>query len=310
MKPSSDGDAAGTVVFIPGFLDTAALWYGVIARLSAPRWRTRAVNLQYVDDADPGRRGAILEGYRDQVLDGLDHIDPTAQRPVVVVGHSMGSQVGELVAAARPGIAVGLALIAPIPLTGYALIPAQAAQFDQMAQDRDAASAAQGRRALLSNDSPPVMQDLVSATLATPPVTAVQQLRAWTAGHPLGDQPSVVSAPVLLIGGDEDTFSSPELIRDVVAPRFADVRRAHVADAGHWPPVEQPAAVAHLLGRFLIRVADGPPQPAPSTNRTPKGKENEGHLLRSLWRTRRRAGRHRAARATTRGRPSTGEDPA
>jgi pimeloyl-ACP methyl ester carboxylesterase len=98
------------------------------------------------------------------------------------------------------------------------------------------------------------MQDLVSATLATPPVSAVQQLHAWTAGHPLGDQPSVVSAPVLLIGGGEDTFCSPELIRDAVAPRFAHVHTSHVAGAGHWPHVEQPADVAELLRRFLTRL--------------------------------------------------------
>ena len=71
-------------MFIPGFLDTAVLRDGVFARLSAPLWWARAVNLRHVDDADPSRRGAILEGYRNQVLDGLDHIDPTAQRPVVV----------------------------------------------------------------------------------------------------------------------------------------------------------------------------------------------------------------------------------
>ena len=90
-------------------------------RLRAPRWCARAVNLRHVDDADQGRRGAILRGYRDQVLGVLDTFDPTAQRPVVVVGHSMGAQVGELVAAARPDTVVGMALIAPIPLAGYAL---------------------------------------------------------------------------------------------------------------------------------------------------------------------------------------------
>lgn len=273
MKPSSDPGAAGTVVFIPGFQDTAALWDGVIARLSAPRWSARSVDLRHVDDADPHRRSAILEGYRDQVLNVLDHIDPKAQRPVVVVGHSMGSQVGELVAAARPGTAVGLALIAPIPLAGYALTPAQAAHFDQMAHDRNAASAAQGRRALLSNASTPVMRALVSATLATPPVTAVQELRAWTAGHPLGGLPSVVSAPVLLIGGGEDTFSSPELIREAVAPRFADVRTTHVANAGHWPHVEQPPVVAQILTRFLTRLA-GRPAPA-STEHQPHAERKD-----------------------------------
>jgi pimeloyl-ACP methyl ester carboxylesterase len=254
MTPRWSRNAAGTVVFIPGFQDTAALWDGVIARLGATTPYLRAVNLRHVDHADPHRRGAILEGYRDQVLDLLDHLEPTAQRPVVVVGHSMGSQVGELVAAARPDV-VGLALIAPIPLAGYALTPGQAARFDQAAHDRNPATAAEGRRELLINDSTTVMRALVSATLATPPVTAAQELDAWTAGHPLGDQPSVVSAPVLLVGGSKDTFSSPELIRDVVAPRFANIRTAQVNHAGHWPHVEQPAAVAHILTRFLTTLA-------------------------------------------------------
>src|SRR5262249_43304302 len=135
MSRNSNRDAAGTVVFIHGFQDAAALWDGVITRLRGSHWRARAVNLRHVVDVDLGRRGAILEGYRDQVLDVLDAIDPAAQRPVVVVGHSMGTQIGELVAAARPDITVGLALIAPVPLAGYALTPAQAASFDQVAHD-------------------------------------------------------------------------------------------------------------------------------------------------------------------------------
>jgi pimeloyl-ACP methyl ester carboxylesterase len=268
MKHDSSNDTAGTVVFIPGFQDTAALWNGVIARLGATTAYLRAVNLRHVDHADPHRRGAILEGYRDQVLDLLDHLDPTARRPVVVVGHSMGAQVGELVAAELPHVVVGLGLIAPIPLAGYPLSPGQAARFDQAAHDRNPATAAEGRRALLSNDSTTVMRALVNATIATPPVTAAQELDAWTAGHPLGDQPSVVSAPVLLIGGSEDTFSSPELIRDVVAPRFANVRTTQVAHAGHWPHVEQPAAVADILTHFLTTQASCVSRSVSNTNHT------------------------------------------
>jgi len=255
MNPSSGGEAPGAIVLIHGFQDTAALWDGVIARLCDRRWRACSVDLAFADGTDAIRRGAILEAYRDQVLDVLEHVNPTARCPVVVVGHSMGSQIAELVAAARPDVAVGLALVAPVPLAGYALPPAQAAQFDEMARDRNAASVAKGRRALLSNTASSVVQDLVSATLATPPVTAVQQLQAWTAGHPFGDHPSVVSAPVQLIGGGEDPFSSTELIREAVAPRFADVRTDQVAHAGHWPRVEQPDAVAQLLRRFLSRLA-------------------------------------------------------
>jgi esterase len=125
MKHCRDGDGTGTVVFIPGYQDTAALWDEVIDRLPTPGWCARAVNLRHVDDVDPGRRGAILEGYRDQVLDVLHDINSTAQRPLVVVGQSMGAPVAELVAAARPNIAVGLALITPVPLAGYRLPPSR-----------------------------------------------------------------------------------------------------------------------------------------------------------------------------------------
>ena len=226
-----------TVVFIHGFTDTAALWNGVRTRLNLP---THAVNLRHVD-AGPGR-GAILEGYRDQVLTDIDG-------PVVVVGHSMGTQIAELVAVARPDAVVGLVLIAPIPLAGYPLTPEQAGDFDRVARDRDAGHAAAGRKSLLVNDSEPVVRALVRATLATPPETAVQELEAWTTGHPLGDSKSTVDFPVLLIGSD-DVFTSV----DAVAHRFTDVATAHVAGAGHWPHVEQPAAVAEILTNYVERL--------------------------------------------------------
>jgi pimeloyl-ACP methyl ester carboxylesterase len=54
----------------------------------------------------------------------------------------------------------------------------------------------------------------------------------------------------LLITTD-DTFASRELVRDAVANRFRHAETAYVARAGHWPHVEQPAAVAAILTRFV-----------------------------------------------------------
>lgn len=57
-------------------------------------------------------------------------------------------------------------------------------------------------------------------------------------------------------------------LRDVVAPRFANVRTTQVAHGGHWPHVEQLAAVAHLLTRFLTALAPRMSRPVPNTYHT------------------------------------------
>jgi pimeloyl-ACP methyl ester carboxylesterase len=105
----------------------------------------------------------------------------------------------------------------------------------------------------LVSDSPDVLDALVRSTLATPPETALEALHAWTSGHPLGSRPSLVTAPTLLITTD-DTFASRELVRDAVAARFPHPETAYVPGAGHWPHVEQPAAVADILTRFVIGI--------------------------------------------------------
>jgi esterase len=137
-------------------------------------------------------------------------------------------------------------------LKGFPLSAEQAAAFDSAARTRDPAGAAAGRKPLLVSDSPDVLDALVRSTLATPPETALEALHAWTSGHPLGSRPSIVTAPTLLITAD-DTFASRELVRDA-SPPDSLTPRPPTCPAGHWPHVEQPAAVAAILTRFVIGI--------------------------------------------------------
>lgn len=266
MRSRSRDEESGLIVLIPGFQDTAALWDAVILRLNVPGWRIRALDLRHVDDVALAYRGSTLEGYRDQVIDGIGHTGRGERRPIVVVGHSMGAQVAELVAVALPDSTTGLVLISPIPLAGYPVDEEQAEGFAKVAGHRDISTIAAARKELLVNDTTEVLRALVSATLSTPTATALQALDAWPAGHPLGDATSRVRAPVLLVDSD-DRLSTRELIRDAIAPRFVDVRVAHVPGAGHWPHVEQPAAVAEILTDFVAgpvsRMATAMPHPQP-----------------------------------------------
>lgn len=250
----------GVIVFIPGFQDTAAVWSGVVERLEIPGWRLAPVTLSEVD-TDTTVRGRVLQGYCHQVLAARDHLD--AGGPVVVVGHSIGAQVAELVAIALGNSVAGLMLITPFPMRGGRLSTAQATDFAAAASQRTPQSAAEEREPLLVNHSQDVIDLLVAGSLATPPQLAEQQLRAWAAGHPLGDGPSPVSAPVLLVGS-EDSFVSRQTICALVAPRFVHSKIAHVPGAGHWPHVEQPDTTAALLSGFVCARQPArvrPPQP-------------------------------------------------
>lgn len=243
------------LVLIPGFQDTGAAWGSVVAQLDVPPWQPTPITLREAD-ASPDVRGRVLEGYRDQVLATVEDLEPTG--PVVVVGHSLGAQIAELVTIALGERATALVLITPIPLMGFALTDDQKASFAASARERTPESAAKGRNTLLVNDSATVVGMLVEGTLATPPDLAAQELRAWSGGHPVGDGPSPVGAPVLVIGGD-DHFVSEEMVHDVIATRFADVRIARIRGAGHWPHVEQPGAIAAVLNDFIqtVSLTDG-----------------------------------------------------
>ena len=219
-------------MFIHGFQDTAALWQHVIDRLACPEWTPIPVSLHRTGLREPQRRGATLEAYRDQVGDAIDAVDAGLDRPAIVIGHSMGTQVAELLAVARPPRTVGLVLISPIPLRGFALSAAQLSAFESAARTREPAAAADGRKALLVSRSPEVINALVAGTLGTPPETALEALHAWSAGHPLGDAPARVTAPTLLITSD-DTFATRTLVREQVASRFAHCEVAYVPGAGH-----------------------------------------------------------------------------
>ena len=59
-----------------------------------------------------------------------------------------------------------------------------------------------------------------------------------------------VTAPTLLVWGKDDRILPP-VYSDEFTQRIPGARLQTVADAGHAPQVEQPQAVARMIGEFL-----------------------------------------------------------
>jgi pimeloyl-ACP methyl ester carboxylesterase len=243
LRRSGDGDNA--VVFVHGFLDDQYAWNPVLADLSASGFET----IQF-DQAGFGDRHEPSGPINFDLFAGeLAAVVEAVDKPFVLVGHSMAGPIVELVAAARPERALGLVLVAPIPMAG-AHLP------DEFMEVFASVETYLTTRREAAPSTPAAELDRIAAAA---PNRRPEFLRAasemWNIGHPAGEQRSQFAGPVLILIGADDQFITPAVVASAVAPRFDSAKSTmtEIDQASHWPHVERPFAVAEEINRFLAR---------------------------------------------------------
>lgn len=178
-------------------------------------------------------------------------------RPVDLVGHSLGATVALRIAVAAPEAVRSLTLIEPV-LFAASPDPAQAARDAEFARRLDTGDSAGATRGFMAawgaqgyDDLPEAMQAQMRAriTLVAQNAPTISQDRAGLL-RPGGLEG--IDAPVMLISGG----ASPPVIHaiaDALAARLPDVGRAMVPGAGHMLPITHPDEVAGLIALNLDR---------------------------------------------------------
>ena len=240
-------------VLVHGYVDGPSVWARLAALLTAQGIEVDAVRLAPVGEPD-APSGRLLEAYARQVRAFGERGDDA--RPLVLVGHSMGGGIVELAAAQGIASLAGMVLLTPAPLRGVPLSPAVVQRFEARAglTDRDEIRA--GKRGLAVSLDTEAQDILAECTLSTGADFAREQLRAWTGGHPAGQDAACVSTPVLMVTTDDQFFTAAALAQE--AKRFARCEVTHVSGAGHWPHLEQPQRLAAALSAFLAGIAAQP----------------------------------------------------
>ncbi|MGW7427526.1 alpha/beta fold hydrolase [Streptomyces sp. NPDC054813] len=260
------GDGELAVVFVHGFLDDQYAWDRLIPQLTAPGIECVTLDLAGCGDRDAADGPHDYDRFAAEAGAVVDALG----KPFVIVGHSMGAAVAELVAAQRPDRARGLMLVTPVPLAGVHLPDEMIQQFRSLGGDE---AGQRGVRENLSVALPPAELDRLLATGTRLHPEVIRALaECWNTGHPHGEKPSTFSGPVLIVRGEGDGFVTETMV-DAITPRFTDVTAVSVAEAGHWAHIEQAAEVAGLLDRLLARVLG--PEAAPAADSTaPQGWTN------------------------------------
>ncbi|MGO4328205.1 alpha/beta fold hydrolase [Cupriavidus sp. 2TAF22] len=246
---SNGGSTERVLVFVHGWRDSALGWQWVIDNLKPEEeWRIIAVQRHAVERSNADTAG-LLEDYADQVIDAIT--DGAAPESVIVlVGQSMGAPVAELAASRIAQRLQGLVLLTPAPLAGTPLPPEAREAFEAGARDLDRVNAGLNRVGLAVSVNAETQLRMILATPAESEHSTLQTLASWIGGHPGGQLPSLVTAPTLVLVTDDKAFPE-EMLREVVAPRFQNVQIGEVRDAGHFPHLERPEAVARVVEDFV-----------------------------------------------------------
>jgi pimeloyl-ACP methyl ester carboxylesterase len=233
-------------LLIHGFLDKGAVWAPFIDELGPLSKQALAP-----DFAGAGTR-AREEGPFTLCRQAADAVALIDQRPAarfVVVGHSMGGQVAELVAQARPGRVAALVLMTAVPLAGHALT--DEARSLLRGCGGDVGTQRRIRQMFSHHLSDADLDRLLDPAGLMGPAAAEGYYDAFTDGDASGNGPSPYAGPVLLLAAREDPVVSVELTRSMRDTRFPGNDVIIVEESGHWPHLEQPQRSAAAILAFL-----------------------------------------------------------
>ncbi|MER6947502.1 alpha/beta hydrolase [Nonomuraea sp. NPDC000554] len=237
-------------MFVHYWGGSADTWEGVIGHLPPGQATVR------FDQRGWGTSQALPGPYHlDQLADDLAHVVETSvSGPFVLVGHSMGGKVSQLVAARRPAGLAGLVLVAPAPPQPPATVTEEYRKGLSHAYDSPETVRHALDHVLTATPLPKTVRD----TAVRDSLTAGAEARHEWPLHGIAQDITLaardIEVPVTVLAAENDVVEPPRVLRDHLLPYVPHATLTTVADAGHLLPAEAPGAVATALGDFLTAI--------------------------------------------------------
>lgn len=252
------GAGSPALVFLHYWGGSSRTWRHVIDAL-APKWRTVAF-----DQRGWGQSQGPAIGYAlsDMADDAQAVIDTLELEQYILVGHSMGGKVSQLLASRRPRGLIGVVLIAPAPPSPMAA-PLEVRQGMMHAYDSRESIMATIEHVLAPGGL--VDADLESV-VADSLLGAAPAKEAWPLMSSQEDITSVVhhiDVPVMVVSGEHDLVDPPEVLRRELLTRISHAQLIILPGIGHLSPLEDPGSVANIIAAFSRGIANqGLPLPS------------------------------------------------
>jgi pimeloyl-ACP methyl ester carboxylesterase len=160
----------------------------------------------------------------------------------VLVGHSMGGKVAQIVAARRPASLLGLLLVAPAPPTPMPVPEAQRGEMLASYMSRDGVE-----QALLVLAGSPLSQVSRGRVIEDTLRGAIGAKREWIKRGMIADVSiglEAVTVPTIVVIGDLDRVEHESALRQAFGRFLPHATFLVLAGVGHLSPLERPGELA------------------------------------------------------------------
>ncbi|KAA0097954.1 alpha/beta fold hydrolase [Mycolicibacterium sp. P1-18] len=191
----------------------------------------------------------------DQLADDALHVVESCDlRSFVLVGHSMGGKVAQVLAARRPAGLAGVVLVAPAPPAPAGVTAAQRDALLHAYDDAETVGQAIDH-ALTRRGLPPELRvQVVEDSLRGSPGARDAWPRRGIV-EDVGDAVANIDVPVLVLAGDDDRVDPPATLATHLLPRIPTATMDVLVGTGHLSPLEVPDQVSGYVNRFVTGLA-------------------------------------------------------
>jgi pimeloyl-ACP methyl ester carboxylesterase len=238
------GDGPRDVLLVHGWMMSSAVWTDWLASFDTRGVRLIVPDLRGTGGSDKPASGYSLDRY---VRDLSALVERESKGGLVIVGHSMGGQIAQALAAALGDRAAGLVLLNSVPAAGLPLPDDAKGLFRNSGGAREMQKTILGLACKQLTDG---AREQLLDDAGTIPVACIQgAFDAWTGGgieNVLGS----IKARTLVVATD-DPFLPPDFLRASVVDKIKGARLAVLPGPGHYPQVERPRETALIVDAFL-----------------------------------------------------------
>jgi pimeloyl-ACP methyl ester carboxylesterase len=249
LRVRDQGNGTLPVVFLHYWGGSSRTWDDVIAALPAD-YRTIAPDLRGWGESDAPAAGYALADFADDAQNMLAAMNV---HRYVLVGHSMGGKIAQLLASRRPQGLAGLALVAPSPPGPLALPPEVRAAMEGAYLSRESVGMAIDQMLTAKPLSAKHREQVIEDSLRGAP----QAKLAWPQSTSLEDislDVAAIDVPTMVIAGELDRIDGTAILEAELLTRIPHAVMRVLPGTGHLSPLESPGDVAGIIREFVDEI--------------------------------------------------------